>query len=99
MTPGSTTYFFFIAAAFFLYWAAARHRVARLTVVLAANYYFCARFGLFYLTLLPVCSAVDFLIGLGLMRWNDVRIRRALVWTSVAANLTLLFLSRHGGWA
>ena len=39
-----------------------------LGVVLLANYYFCARFGLFYLALLPACSTVDFLVGLGLMR-------------------------------
>src|SRR4051812_711583 len=99
MTPGSTTYLFFIAAVFLLYWTAAQHRVARLIVILAANYYFCARFGLFYIALLPACSTLDFLLGLGLMRWQDARIRRALMWTSVAANLTLLFLSRHVGWA
>src|SRR4051812_23449852 len=99
MTSGSTTYLFFIAAVFVVYWAAAQHRVARLLVVLTANYYFCARFGLFYVALLPACSTLDFVIGLALMRWEDARVRRGLVWTSIAANLTLLFLSRHVGWA
>src|SRR5712671_5096413 len=99
MTSGGATYFIFIAAVFFIYWASAGHRVARLGVVLLANYYFCARFGLFYLALLPACSTLDFLVGLGLMRWNEVRVRRVLVWVSVAANLTLLWASRHAGGA
>ena len=68
MPAGSATYFVFIAVVFFIYWTAAGSRVARLGVVLLANYYFCARFGLFYLALLPACSTVDFLVGLGLMR-------------------------------
>src|SRR5262249_11956730 len=67
-------------------------------VMLLANYYFCSRFGLFYLALLPACSTVDYLVGLGLMRWSDVRIRRPLVWLSVAVNLTLLWAMRHTGW-
>ena len=57
MTASVATYFVFIAAAFFIYWAAAGNRVARPGVVLLANYYFCARFGIFYLALLPACSA------------------------------------------
>src|SRR5258708_38169257 len=90
MTPGDATYFIFIAAVFFIYWASAGYRVARLGVVLLGNYYFCARFGLFYLALLPACSTLDFLVGLGLMRWDVTRECRALVGLSVAPNLALL---------
>src|SRR5262245_55716112 len=98
MPAGSPTYFFFAAIVFFAYWAAAGNRFARLIIVLAANYYFCARFGLFYLALLPACSTLDFLVGLGLMRFEASGVRRALLWISIAANLTLLFSSRHTGW-
>jgi len=98
MPSGSAPYFLLVAAVFFLYWAAASNRYTRLGIILIANYYFCARFGLFYLVLLPACSTLDFLIGLGLMRSSNQHLRRALVWTSVAANLTLLFSSRHTGW-
>ena len=35
--------------------------MARLGIVLLANYYFCARFGLFYLVLLPACGTLDYL--------------------------------------
>src|SRR5215470_13073834 len=98
MTAGSFSYLLFAAAVFFAYWTAAGHKLARQGVMLLANYYFCSRFGLFYLALLPACSTVDYLVGLGLMRWSDVRIRRPLVWLSVAVNLTLLWAMRHTGW-
>jgi hypothetical protein len=55
--------FLFVAAVFFLYWTAAANRYARLGIILVANYFFCARFGLFYLLLLPACSTLDFLVG------------------------------------
>jgi alginate O-acetyltransferase complex protein AlgI len=98
MLSGSAPYFLFAAAVFFVYWTAAANRHARLCVVLLANYFFCARFGLFYLVLLPACGTLDFVIGLGLARYQHRGLRRALVWLSVAANLTLLFSSRHTGW-
>ena len=99
MTAGGVTYFIFIAAVFFIYWAAAGHRVARLGVVLLANYYFCARFGIFYLALLPACATLDFLVGLGLMRSSNPGVRRLLVGISIAANVALLWASRHAGLA
>jgi len=98
MPSGSAPFFLFVAAVFLVYWSAPGNRYARLGIILLANYFFCARFGLFYLALLPACSTLDFLIGLGLMRWKNPWARRALVWTSVAANLTLLFSTRHTGW-
>lgn len=94
MPSGSVSYFLFAAAVFFVYWTVAANRSARLFVILLANYFFCSRFGWFYLLLLPACGTLDFLIGLGLMRYKSL----ALVWLSVAANLTLLFSSRHTGW-
>jgi len=98
MSAGSAPYFLFVAAVFFIYWSASTNRYARLSVILLANYFFCARFGLFYLALLPACATLDFLIGLGLMRWQEPAIRRTLVGISIAANLTLLSSTRHTGW-
>src|SRR5271169_1081752 len=97
LQAGSSSYFLFAAAVFFLYWAAAHSRLPRLGVVLLANYFFCARYGLFYLYLIPACSTSDFLIGLGLMRWRQAGVRRLLVGLSVALNLSLLIGSRHAG--
>jgi alginate O-acetyltransferase complex protein AlgI len=97
LAAGSSTYFIFVAAVFFVYWAAPQTRLLRLGVILLANYYFCARFGLFYLALIPACGTADFLVGLGLMRFRLAAVRRLLVGVSVAVNLALLVGSRHMG--
>ncbi len=94
LQAGSAGYFTFVAAVFFLYWAAAQSRLPRLGVVLLANYFFCARYGLFYIFLIPACSTVDYIVGLGLMRFRRAGVRRALVGLSLAVNLTLLMGSR-----
>jgi alginate O-acetyltransferase complex protein AlgI len=97
---GSGVYFLFAAAVFLFYWvswAATGSRVLRLAVVLLANYLFCAHFGLFYVLLIPVCSTVDFLIGLGLVRFRRPLVRRLLVTLSVALNVAILAGSRHMG--
>jgi D-alanyl-lipoteichoic acid acyltransferase DltB (MBOAT superfamily) len=69
-----------------------------LAVVLLANYLFAARYGLFYVVLLPLCSSIDFLAGLGLMRFRAPAARRLLVGVSLVLNLGLLVGSRHMGW-
>src|SRR3954449_6811793 len=97
LAAGTSYYFIFVAAVFFLYWAAPQARLVRLAIILLANYYFCARYGLFYLALIPACSTVDFLVGLGLMRSRSTLMRRLLISVSVAVNLALLVGSRHMG--
>jgi D-alanyl-lipoteichoic acid acyltransferase DltB (MBOAT superfamily) len=92
---GSATYFAFLAAVFFLYWGAARWRLPRLAILLLANYLFCAQFGIFYVALLPACSAVDYLVGLGLARVSRQPLRRLLLTISLILNLGLLLSSRH----
>jgi len=97
---GAGVYFVFVAAVFLLYWlswAATGSRIVRLAVVLAANYLFCAHFGLFYVLLIPVCSTADFLVGLGLAHFQRPWLRRLLVGFSVALNVALLAASRHMG--
>jgi D-alanyl-lipoteichoic acid acyltransferase DltB (MBOAT superfamily) len=94
---GSGIYYAFIAAVFFLYWLSSGSRLLRLAVILFANYLFCARYGLFYVLLLPACSTLDFMVGLGLMRFQRVPVRRLLVGLSIALNLALLIGSRHMG--
>lgn len=94
---GSGIYYAFIAVVFFIYWASSGSRLLRLAVILFANYLFCARYGLFYVLLLPACSTIDFLVGLGLMRFERAGVRRLLVSVSVALNLGLLVGSRQMG--
>ena len=96
LAAGSSAYFILVASVFFLYWAAPT-RLLRLGIILLANYFFCARYGLFYLALIPACSTADFMVGLGLMRFQNAHARRALVAISVALNLALLIGARHMG--
>jgi D-alanyl-lipoteichoic acid acyltransferase DltB (MBOAT superfamily) len=95
---GTALYFVFLATVFFLYWGCAGSRLARLTIVLAANFLFLARSGLFYIFLIPACATIDYLVGLGLMRSQHRAVRRALVSASILVNLSLLVGSRHMGW-
>ncbi|MEO8369101.1 MAG: MBOAT family O-acyltransferase [Candidatus Solibacter sp.] len=97
LAAGSSSYFIFVAAVFFVYWLAPQTRLVRLAIILLANYYFCARYGLFYIALIPACSTIDFLVGLGLMRSRGTLARRLLISVSVAVNLGLLMGSRHMG--
>ncbi|HUP03467.1 MAG TPA: MBOAT family O-acyltransferase [Bryobacteraceae bacterium] len=94
---GSGVYWAFAAAVFFLYWACAPSPRLRLAAVLLANYTFCARFGLFYLALIPACSTLDYLAGLGLMSWKRPALRRLLAGFSVCLDLSLIAGSRYLG--
>ena len=91
----NSAYYVFIAAVFLVYWACAGWRLPRLAVILFANYFFCARFGLFYILLIPACSTLDFLAGLGLMRFRGAVVRRLLVGFSICLNLGVMAGSRH----
>ncbi len=89
MLSSSSSYFVFLVAIFFLYWPVARNRALALAAILFANYFFYAKWDLFYLYLIPVASTVDFVIGLGLGKWQHKGVRRALVTTSVLWNVGL----------
>jgi alginate O-acetyltransferase complex protein AlgI len=90
MLLSSSSYFVFLVAIFFLYWPVARVRALGLAGILFANYFFYAKWDLFYLFLIPAASTVDFLIGLGLGRWKHAGLRRGLVALSVLWNVGLL---------
>ncbi len=95
MHSTSAAFFLFAIIVIFAYWLAAGSRLARLTVLLAANYFFCARFGLFYLALIPACSTIDYAAGAGMARFQRRIVRRLLLGLSLAANLGVMLLSRH----
>src|SRR5712691_7479144 len=90
MVLSSSAYFIFLVAIFFLYWPLARFRALALAVILFANYFFYAKWDLFYLLLIPAASTCDFLIALGLERSKSPALRRALVSLSVILNLGIL---------
>src|SRR5467141_3567872 len=90
MVLTSSAYFIFLVGVFFLYWPAARLRALSLAVILFANYFFYAKWDLFYLFLIPAASTCDYAIGLALERSKSTALRRALVSSSVLLNLGIL---------
>ena len=90
MLLSSSAYFIFLVGLFFLYWPLARMRALSLAVILFANYFFYAKWDLFYLGLIPIASLIDYSIGLALGRVESPGTRRALVCLSVAVNLGIL---------
>lgn len=91
----TAAYFTFAAAVFFAYWLVSRWRLAGLIVILAANYFFYAKWGLIYLALVPCASVIDFAVGAALARSPDRRRRRLLVAASVAVNVALIVSLRY----
>jgi len=90
MVLSSSAYFIFLVGVFFLYWPLARLRALSLAVILFANYFFYAKWDLFYLALIPAASTCDFLIALGLQHSKISWLRRILVTLSVLLNLGIL---------
>ena len=66
MVLSSSAYFIFLVGVFFLYWPVARIRALALGVILLANYFFYAKWDLFYLFLIPAASTCDYAIALGI---------------------------------
>jgi len=91
----SAVFFLFLTLVLLAYWLTAGWRLARLAVLLAANYFFCARYGLFYLALIPVCSTIDYLVANSMQSAKRLWLRRLCLAVSVIVNLSLLVLSRH----
>lgn len=99
MLNTSSAYFIFLAGVFLCYWAVARWRLPALTVVLAANYFFYARWDLIYLALIPAASLVDFVCALGMQASKRVWWRRVLLGISLIANLGILASLKYmPGW-
>ena len=90
MVLSSSVYFIFLVGIFFLYWPLSRYRVAGLAVILFANYFFYAKWDLFYLALIPAASMLDYLVGRWLGTAERLWLRRLLVTLSVLANLGIL---------
>ncbi len=91
----SSAYFVFLVAIFALYWPVSRFRTATLAVVLFANYFFYAKWDLYYLALIPAVSSCDYVFGLGLQYSKSPLVRRILVSASLTMNIGLLAAIRY----
>jgi len=91
----SANYFVFLIAIFFLYWPFARKRVIALAVILFANYFFYAKWDLYYLALIPAAASCDYLFGLGLQQSKNPSVRKLLVTASIVMNIGILALFKY----
>jgi len=91
----SSAYFLFLAALFFLFWPVARWRAPGLALLLFANYFFYAKWDLFYLALIPSCSVIDFFLARGMERSESKPVRRFLLSCSLGLNLGLLITFKY----
>ncbi len=82
----------FLVAAFLIYWPAARTRLGALSVLLFANYFFCAKWDLLYLWLVPVAATCDYLVALALEKTENATSRRILLGISICLNIGLIAL-------
>ena len=96
MLPLSPAFFAFAGIAIALCWAFYRWPSGRLIVLLAANFFFLARFAWFYPILLLAAASSDFLIGLGLQAIPRERRRPRLLLVSLSLfiNIGLLAASK-----
>lgn len=100
----SAAYFVFLAIVFFTYWPSSRKRIGVLSLIAFANLFFYTRWNLWYLTLVPGASLVDFAIGLALRRTSQPIRRKLLVSSSILLNIGLiaslkLLSSMNAEWA
>jgi D-alanyl-lipoteichoic acid acyltransferase DltB (MBOAT superfamily) len=91
----SSAFFIFLAAVLLLYWPVARWRTPALAVLLFANYFFYAKWDLFYLVLIPAASLTDYLIARGLGVVESPAWRRVLMLASVSLNIGLLVTFKY----
>ena len=94
MSLSSPVFFVFFLCVIALFWALVRSRRAQQVVLLLANLFFLAKFGLVYL-LLPLAATADFAVGRGLSGGlgkpdRSPGYRRTLVSVSLLLNIGLL---------
>ena len=94
MLPLSPAFFAFAAVAIVLYWLCYRWESARMIILVAANFFFLARFAWFYPVILLAAATIDYRIGIELQelprRPDFARRRRQAVTLSLLVNLGLL---------
>ena len=70
-------------------------RSLALGVLLFANYFFYAKWDMFYLALIPAVGSCDYVFGLGLQYSKNVLVRRILVGLSILMNLGMLAFFKY----
>ena len=95
MLPSTPEYFCFLVLLFFCFWFLGRSRPVAIALIIVADYFFYAKWGLIYLALIPVASTLDFLIGRHLEQSKVQSTRRLLATASVLMNVSLIAVCKY----
>ncbi|MEZ4328437.1 MAG: MBOAT family protein [Polyangiales bacterium] len=95
MLFNSLGYVLFLAVTFVAFWSLARHRVARISLLLAASYLFYMSWSAKFIGLVIASTVVDYGIGIALGRIEAQRPRKLLLLLSLTLNLGLLGLFKY----
>lgn len=91
MLFNSIDFAIFLPIVFLLYWFVANRSIKAQNILLvAASYLFYGWWDWRFLSLILFSTVVDYLVGLGLGKYKDLRRRKILLWTSISVNLGFL---------
>lgn len=93
MLSSTPAFFVFFVLVWLLFWSAARVPWLRFAILLAANLFFLAKFGLLYL-LLPLAAATDYALGNALARPYPEPRRKLFLLASILTNVGLLVATK-----
>jgi len=89
----------FLVVAFVVYRLLQRQRMPRLLWLVMVSAFFYGCWKPWYLILVAISTLNSFLVGLGLERWQQARIRKLLLWIGVCGDLLLLGVFKYGNFA
>jgi len=91
MLFNSIDFAIFLPVVFLLYWFVANRSLKWQNIlIIAASYLFYGWWDWRFLSLILFSTVVDYLVGIGLSKAEDIRKRRILLWTSITVNLGFL---------
>ncbi len=96
MPFNTLTFLFFFVSVFAIYWSCLKNnRLLRNSFLLVSSYVFYGWWDWRFLSLIIASSAVDFLVGLQLLKSTSTSARRMALGISLVTNLGLLFIFKY----
>ncbi len=95
MSFNSIHFLLFFLTVLALYWVLRRNRVLRVAFLLVASYYFYMSWNAAYAGLILGSTLLDFFVGRAIFKAERHRTKRALLITSIAGNLGVLFVFKY----
>jgi alginate O-acetyltransferase complex protein AlgI len=89
----------FLLVVFGVYRLIERWKWPRILWLLGTSYLFYASWNPWYLILILASTVLDYVVGKGLTKSENHRVRRGLLWTSILGNLGILSVFKYGNFA